>query len=132
MINLSDEDFEKAANGSKAVFKKSNKPTKKVLIATIETTEEEDVKDSVSEEITSSTESEIFEMPLEIKNNREITESETQRDYMEYKDILTSEQCKGLVPLLTKDEIIEYLIDILRSRFDTPLTNLYEKIEENS
>ena len=123
MTNLSDEDFEKAAKGSKAVFKKSkNKSAEKKLADTILEAELEN--DIVEKAITPTEPATI------IDDNCKVVEAQV-KDYMQYNDVLTDEQCKGLVPF-DKDEAIEFLITELRNISATPLTNLYEKVEENS
>jgi len=126
MTNLSDEDFEKAAEGSKAVFKKPNtKSTEKDLVDDTVEMQEAELENDIVEEVITPTEPATI-----IDDNCKVVEAQVQ-DYMQYSDVLTAEERKGLVPF-NKDEAIEFLITKLRNISDTPLTNLYEKVEENS
>ena len=124
MTKLSDEDFEKAANGSKAVFKKPNKPTEKALVDTTVEVQEAEIKSDTVEDIITSTEAET-----NVDDNCEALAPKV-KDYMQYNDVLTNEQCENL-GLFDKDDAIELLITELRNILDTPLTNLYEKTKED-
>ena len=126
MISLSDsEDFTKAANGDKSVFKKAKKKpvvNNKVVISTKEEDKLADINDS---------ENAIADILQEDKSdNINIATDKSKAiktDYSKYLDILTAKQCVGL-EVFTKDESIEFFANIIRElNSDIALTNVYGK-----
>ena len=108
MTNLSDEDFKKVANGSKAVFQKSkNKPTE--MEELVDTTAEVQEVEAKTEEST------------ETDDNTKIADI----SYSEYSDILSLEERSFLMTCKTKDDVTQFFVNKLRQIASTPLTDLY-------